>query len=65
MTGNLLLGGGLTFALAVMIICFAQKIPSTRIVKICAGLSMVFIVAASLFLWSLIFENDFSVESFV
>ncbi len=62
MTGNLLLGGGLTAALATMIICFAQKIPSARLVKICAGISAGFICAASLLLWLLIFENDFSVE---
>ena len=62
MAGNLLLGGGLTAALAAMIICFAQKIPSARLVKICAATSAVFIAAASLLLWILIFENDFSVE---
>lgn len=62
MAGNLLLGGGLTAALAAMIICFAQKIPSARLVKICAAASAVFIAAASLLLWILIFENDFSVE---
>ena len=62
MTGNLLLGGGLTAALAAMIICFAQKIPSARLVKICAGTSTTFICAASLLLWILIFENDFGVE---
>ena len=62
MTGNLLLGGGLTAALAAMAICFAQKIPSARLVKICAGISAGFIVSASLLLWILIFENDFSVE---
>lgn len=62
MTGNLLLGGGLTAALAAMIVCFAQKIPSARLVKICAGASAGFIAAASLLLWYLIFENDFSVE---
>lgn len=62
MTGNLFLGGGLTFALAVMSICFAQKNPSARIVKGTALASAAFIVAASLLLWFLIFENDFSVE---
>ncbi|MBR4642846.1 MAG: cytochrome c biogenesis protein CcsA [Selenomonadaceae bacterium] len=62
MTGNLFLGGGLTAALAVMTICFAQKIPSARLVKICAAVSTGFILAASLLLWILIFENDFSVE---
>ena len=62
MTGNFLLGGGLTAALAAMIICFAQKMPSSKLVKICAGISAAFITAASLFLWLLIFENDFSVE---
>lgn len=62
MTGNLLLGGGLTAALAAMIVCFAQKIPSARLVKICAGASAGLIAAASLLLWILIFENDFSVE---
>ncbi|MBQ6297104.1 MAG: cytochrome c biogenesis protein CcsA [Selenomonadaceae bacterium] len=62
MTGNLLLGGGLTAALAAMAICFAQKIPSARLVKIIALISAAFITAASLLLWILIFENDFSVE---
>ncbi len=62
MTGILLLGGGLTASLAAMIICFAQKIPSARLVKICAGTSTSFICAASLLLWYLLFENDFSVE---
>ena len=56
------MGGGLTAALAAVIICFAQKIPSARLVKICAGASTGFIAAASLLLWILIFENDFSVE---
>ena len=62
MTGNLLLGGGLTAALAAMIICFAQKIPSARLIKSIALVSAGFIAAASLLLWLLIFENDFSVE---
>lgn len=62
MTGNLLLGGGLTAALAAMTICFVQKIPAARLVKICAGISAGFICAASLLLWYLLFENDFSVE---
>lgn len=62
MTGNLLLGGGLAAALAAMIICFAQRIPSARLVKICAVTSTSFICAASLLLWLLLFENDFSVE---
>jgi len=62
LAGNLLLGGGLTAALAAMAICFAQKIPSARLVKICAGASAGLIAAASLLLWILIFENDFSVE---
>ncbi len=62
MTGNLLLGGGLTAALAAMAICFAQKIPSARAVKIIAIVSAGFITAASLLLWILVFENDFSVE---
>ena len=62
LAGNLLLGGGLTTALAAMAICFAQKIPSARPVKICAAVSAIFITAASLLLWILIFENDFSVE---
>ena len=62
MTGNLLLGGGLTTALAAMAICLAQKIPSVRLVKICAIISAGFITAASLLLWILLFENDFSVE---
>ena len=62
MAGNLLLGGGLTAALAAMAICFAQRIPSSRLVKVTAMTSAGFITAASLFLWYLIFENDFSVE---
>ena len=62
MTGNLLLGGGLAAALTAMIICFAQKIPSARLVKATALTSAGFITAASLLLWILIFENDFSVE---
>ncbi len=62
LTGNLLLGGGLAAALAAMIICFAQKIPSARLVKATALTSAGFIAAASLFLWILIFENDFSIE---
>lgn len=62
MTGNLILGGGLATALAVMAVCFAQKIPSARVVKILALISAGFILTASLFLWSLIFENDFGVE---
>ncbi len=62
MTGNFLLGGGLTAALAAMSICLAQKIPSTRPVKIFAITSTIFICAASLLLWILIFENDFSIE---
>ena len=62
LAGNLLLGGGLTAALAAMIICFAQKIPSARLIKIIALVSAGFITAASLLLWILIFENDFSVE---
>ena len=62
MTGNLFLGGGLTTALAAMAICFAQKISSARLIKICAATSAGFIVAASLLLWFLIFENNFSVE---
>lgn len=62
MTGNFFLGGGLAAALAVMVICFTQKIPSARAVKICAATSASFICAASLFLWYLLFENDFSVE---
>ena len=62
MTGNFLLGGGLAFALAAMSICLAQKIPSTRPVKIFALTSTAFICAASLLLWILIFENDFSIE---
>ena len=62
LTGNLLLGGGLTAALAAMAICLAQRIPSARLVKIIALVSTGFICAASLLLWILIFENDFSVE---
>ena len=62
MTGNFLLGGGLLAALAMMSICLAQKNPSARALKICAGTSAVFIFAASLLLWILIFENDFGVE---
>lgn len=56
------MGGGLAFALATMSICLAQKIPSARAVKILAVTSAAFICAASLLLWILIFENDFSVE---
>lgn len=62
LTGNLLLGGGLAAALAAMTICFVPKIPSARLVKICAATSTAFIVAASLLLWILIFENNFGVE---
>ena len=62
MTGNLFLGGGLAAALAAMTICFAQKIPSARPVKVLSLTSAGFVTAASLFLWLLIFENDFSVE---
>lgn len=62
MTGNLFLGGSLAAALAAMTICFAQKIPSARLVKIFAAISAAFITAASLLLWILLFENDFSVE---
>lgn len=62
MTGNLLLGGGLVAALSAMIICLAQKIPSARLVKIISIISAGFISAASLLLWLLLFENDFSVE---
>ena len=62
MAGNLLLGGGLTAALAAMGICFAQRIPSARLVKVTALISAGLITAASLLLWILIFENDFSVE---
>ena len=43
-------------------VCYVQKIPSARLVKICAATSMSFVTAASLFLWYLIFENDFTVE---
>ena len=52
----------MTAALAAMAICFAQRIPSARLVKVTALTSAGFITAASLFLWYLIFENDFSVE---
>ncbi|MBR6888378.1 MAG: cytochrome c biogenesis protein CcsA [Selenomonadaceae bacterium] len=45
-----------------MALCFAQKIPSARAVKIIAIVSAGFITAASLLLWILVFENDFSVE---
>ena len=62
MTGNLLLGGGLIAALTTMAICFVQEIPSARLVKIIACISAAFITAASLLLWILIFENNFSVE---
>ena len=62
MAGNFFLGGGLAAALTVMTICFAQKIPSARLAKIFALISAGFISAASLSLWILIFENDFSVE---
>lgn len=62
MTGNLFLIGSLAAALAVTIVCYVQKIPSARLVKICAATAMSFVTAASLFLWYLIFENDFTVE---
>ena len=62
MTGDFLLGGGLAAALAVMSICFAKKNPSARFVKIGALISAAFICAASLYLWKLIFENNFGVE---
>jgi len=62
LTGNLLLGGGLIAALTTMAICFVQEIPSARLVKIIACISAAFITAASLLLWILIFENNFSVE---
>ena len=62
MTGNLFLVGSLVAAIAVTSICYVQKIPSARPVKICAGLSAIFVTAASLLLWYLIFENDFTVE---
>lgn len=62
MTGNLFLGGSLAAAIAVTSICYVQKIPSARLVKICAGVSMMFVTAASLLLWYLIFANDFTVE---
>ena len=62
LTGNLILGGSLAAAIAVTSICYVQKIPSARLVKICAGVSMMFVTAASLLLWYLIFENDFTVE---
>ncbi len=61
LAGNFLLGGGLAAALAVMSICLAQKNPSARTVKALALTSATFICAASLLLWILIFENDFSV----
>lgn len=53
MAGNLLLAGSLSAALAVTIL--ARQ-------KIFAQVSMAFAVAASLYLWILIFANDFSVE---
>ena len=62
MTGNLLLDGGLIAALTTMAICFVREIPSARLVKIIALISAAFITAASLLLWILIFENNFSVE---
>ena len=62
MTGNLLLVGALVSAIAVTTVCYVQKIPSARLVKICAGLSATFVTAASLLLWTLIFANDFTVE---
>ena len=52
----------MTAALAAMGICFAQRIPSARLVKVTALISAGLITAASLLLWILIFENDFSVE---
>ena len=62
MAGNFLLGGGLAAALAVTVVCFAQKIPSARAVKILALTSAGFVATASLFLWYLIFANNFGVE---
>lgn len=62
LAGNFLLGGGLAAALAVMSICLAQKIPSARAVKCIALTSAGFVTAASLFLWILIFENNFGIE---
>ena len=62
MTGNLFLVGAIIAATAVTCICYVQKIPSVRLVKICAGLSATFVAAASLLLWTLIFANDFTVE---
>ncbi|MBR1804927.1 MAG: cytochrome c biogenesis protein CcsA, partial [Selenomonadaceae bacterium] len=54
--------GAIVAAIAVTCICYVQKIPSARLVKICAGLSATFVAAASLLLWILIFANDFTVE---
>ena len=62
LTGNFLLGAGLAAALALTAVCLAQKIPSARLVKALAASSAVAIAAASLYLWLLIFENDFGVE---
>lgn len=62
MTGNLFLIGSLMAAVAVTSICYVQKIPSARLIKICAGLSAIFVTAASLLLWYLIFADDFTVE---
>ncbi|MCR5834304.1 MAG: cytochrome c biogenesis protein CcsA [Selenomonadaceae bacterium] len=62
MTGNLFLGGGLTFALALTVICFAHKNPPARMIQGTAITSAGFIVASSLLLWKLIFENNFGIE---
>ncbi|MBR1645627.1 MAG: cytochrome c biogenesis protein CcsA, partial [Selenomonadaceae bacterium] len=52
----------LASAIAVTSVCYVQKIPSARLIKICAGLSASFVTAASLLLWHLIFADDFTVE---
>ncbi len=61
MTGNLLLTGSLATALVAMLACWT-KLFSERLIKFSAIASLGLIVVASLYLWILIFRNDFSVE---
>ncbi len=62
MTGNLFLAGGFVAALAAMLLCSLKTKSSTKKIRLAAAASMSLIVAASLYLWILIFANDFSVE---
>ena len=62
MTGNLFLAAGMVAALAAMFICFTQKIPSAKQVKISVIISAACVIAASLELWYFIFSDNFSVE---